>query len=350
MNSASRQSGDPVHPVWSRSALRRPTTALSRTRPTHTGRPARTGPTRPAPLRSLGEIRRTPHASVIVAVAAPHYELLQDQLGQLSRQRTAIDFEVIVADNDGRLLPSECPSARVIPATTIPGASHARDVGAAAARGRCLLFCDADDLVGPTWVEDMVRTVDRDGFVAGSFRVVPFDSPLVDDILAGNWPESGFEGRARFHERVPIASSGNMGIRRDLFEAAGGFDQRYLRSQDVALTLALRASGVLPHFAPSIGVVIRENASPVHSPAWLSRHAGAARVDLARQFRVGPGPLLLCLRALARFGKRLGEFAVTRSAQARRRVRDQFWQLVGIFGETAVGSARFRRTPTARHE
>ncbi|HEY4573152.1 MAG TPA: glycosyltransferase family A protein, partial [Thermoanaerobaculia bacterium] len=83
------------------------------------------------------------------------------QLAALTRQSWPGGWEVIVADNgstDGsrEIVESyrgRLPGLALVDASDRRGQAHARNLGAAAATGDALLFCDADDEVAPGWME-----------------------------------------------------------------------------------------------------------------------------------------------------------------------------------------------------
>ena len=85
------------------------------------------------------------------------------QLEALVRQEWSRSWEVIVADNgstDGTAaivsgFASEHPRVRLVDASTRRGPATARNVGVAHARGQLVAFCDADDVVGDSWVRAM---------------------------------------------------------------------------------------------------------------------------------------------------------------------------------------------------
>lgn len=134
-------------------------------------------------------MRAFPDASVVIPArnAAPW---IAEQLESLAHQQKAPRFEVVLADNDSsdggvqgaqdaaRLLGLDL---RVVAATGVMSASHGRNVGAEAASGEVLLFCDADDLVGPYWVADLVSAVlsTPGAVVAGALHHERFNSPGV---------------------------------------------------------------------------------------------------------------------------------------------------------------------------
>lgn len=83
---------------------------------------------------------------------------IDEQLDALMRQTYDRPFEVLLCDNgstDGTAAHvttrprCEAYELRVIDASAVPGASYARNLGAAVATGEFLAFCDADDKVSP---------------------------------------------------------------------------------------------------------------------------------------------------------------------------------------------------------
>lgn len=251
--------------------------------------------------RAAGDSRVT--VSVVIAVARNDYALLGRQLRQLSRQVPATpEFEVIVGDNDGRLDPQRLghSSVRVVDASDRRGAGHARNRAAAEAGGEVLLFCDADDLVGAEWVLEHVKGLASSDLTAGALCVVDTSDPLIDRLSSSPWPTGRFSTRAGCHEGVPIAPSNNMGVRRAAFDEVSGFPVDYLRSQDVALSLALRRAGIRPAFVPGAQVLYVTGTRTPAQRRRIHREIGAARAKLHEDFGVGPGAGSLIVRAAAR--------------------------------------------------
>lgn len=88
------------------------------------------------------------------------------QLASIAAQAYDSPWEVLVADNgssdDSRAIAlsyaASIPSLRVIDASGKRGAAHARNMGAAAATGTFLLFCDADDEMAPGYSPEQPTT------------------------------------------------------------------------------------------------------------------------------------------------------------------------------------------------
>ena len=239
--------------------------------------------------------------SVIIAVAAPDFAVLPDQLAMLASQQTAVDFEILVCDNSGSLNRESLPTDVVyVDASDTPGAAHARNRGARAAMAPVLLFCDADDLVAPDWVDCMVRGLSSHSVVAGSFRQECAGSEVWLSALNGSWPSSGFSTQIRKHEGVGFATSANMGIRAATFWSAGGFPTEYLRSQDVALSLRCIEQDEIPHFLPGAQVLKSVPDMAGKQSMRIAYRAGKSRVRLARTFGLPPRVRTVFARSLLR--------------------------------------------------
>src|SRR4051812_13101904 len=104
-----------------------------------------------------------PRISVVVVVKDGEAHLGR-QLAALDAQVGAPPFEVIIADNGSRdgtcaLVerwiqdgPSSPDRALLVDAGARPGIPFARNQGVLASTGEVIAFCDADDVVAPTWV------------------------------------------------------------------------------------------------------------------------------------------------------------------------------------------------------
>ncbi|MCT8286348.1 glycosyltransferase [Xanthomonas translucens pv. translucens] len=122
----------------------------------------------------------------------------------------------------------------------------ARNAGAAASRGRYLLFVDADTRVNTPLLAAALRAL-HTGAVGGGAQV-----QLLGDIA---WHERMAQTVfAWLFRRTGIAPGCFLFCKRSAFDAAGGFDERYYAGEDVALSRALARRGRL--------VILRE---PVHT-------------------------------------------------------------------------------------
>jgi glycosyltransferase involved in cell wall biosynthesis len=150
------------------------------------------------------------------------------QLEALTSQTYTGAWEVVVVDNGSSDGSDEIafgwshrlPHLRVVYALDRKGCSHARNVGARAARGDFLAICDADDVVEPGWLEAMAEAGRTCDIVGGRLDRVSLNSPLArswrpppsDDTL----PSLGF---------LPYAVGANCGVRTKVFRALGGWNE-----------------------------------------------------------------------------------------------------------------------------
>ena len=156
-----------------------------------------------------------PEASVIIPVSEPHYGLLAGQLRRLTNQTGSPDFEVVIADNDGRL-PAEMVGddewISVVDASGVRGPAAARNVGVEAACGGVLLFCDADDLVSLNWVDEHCRALRDVPFTGG--RLWPVDATERDRLSRlDQWPTEPHSAGLWRHEGFSFAVTANCGVR-----------------------------------------------------------------------------------------------------------------------------------------
>lgn len=182
------------------------------------------------------------------------------QLEALANQQWSEPWEVIISDNgstDETLTIVEeykkrLPRLRVVDAFDRPGPSYARNVGALAASGDLLAFCDADDEVAPGWVAAMGKALSRYDFVASSLEWEKFNPPWT---LVGGKPQH--DGVVVYHNYLPAASAWGLGIKRSIHEAIGGFDESMLRLGDVDYCWRAQLAGVKLHSVPDAVVHYR---------------------------------------------------------------------------------------------
>lgn len=191
-------------------------------------------------MKSNMSEKETGLRSVRLSVVVPclnEAETLAVQLEALARQQWSEPWEVVFADNgstDGSLQIAESyrarlPALQIIDASDRKGAPHAINRGVAAARGSMIAFCDGDDEAAEGWVRAMGEALMEHDFVAGPWEVDRLNPPWLAAARENPQPN----GLQRKHQ-LPYAGAGNMGIRKEVFEAVGGFDEscRYLFEVD----------------------------------------------------------------------------------------------------------------------
>jgi len=170
----------------------------------------------------------TPQFSVVI----PHLNEPGDLRRCLSSLQQAgakgHSFEIIVADNGSRESPQEVcdafPNTRLVVELS-PGPGPARNAGAALARGEIICFIDADCVAAPDWFDVYARYFEghpRVDFIGGEILILPRTPGKLTMLEAY---EAVFSYRVRlFVERDKFAATGNMAVRRCVFNAVGPFD------------------------------------------------------------------------------------------------------------------------------
>ena len=201
----------------------------------------------------------TPHYSVIVP-AYQAAETLHACLSALAGQTIApCDYEVIVVDDGSTDRTADVARAAGVTLITQPhaGAATARNCGAAAARGKLLLFTDADCAPVPAWIEALnAPFVDPE--VAGAKGT--YLSKQRD--LVARFTQLEYEDRydrMAGSERIDFIDTYSAAYRRDIFVLNNGFDASFLIDEDQEFSFRLAEKGYKLTFAPKAQVYHQHN-------------------------------------------------------------------------------------------
>nr|WP_091455147.1 glycosyltransferase [Actinokineospora iranica] len=211
------------------------------------------------------------------------------QLAALSRQDYGGSWEVVVVDNGSTddtaavvaRWTDRLPDLRVVRHEP-RGINGARNAGARAANGELLVYCDADDVATTGWLAAMVRASSKADLIGGYLDFTPLNSERVRMARSANPPDRlpiimGF---------LPYAVGASMGVRTEVFQALGGFDESYTGGggDDVEFSIRAQLMGCSVVFAP--GAVMRYR---LRERLWsLARQQmgyGRADAKLLRDFR-----------------------------------------------------------------
>jgi GT2 family glycosyltransferase len=219
--------------------------------------------------------------------------------------QTLRDFEWVVIDNASR--DATGAAARARGATVVrepqPGRARARNRGVATSDAQLLAFTDADCRPRPDWLEHLTACLARgEPLVAGRVVVTTSAAPNAIERFEALW-------RFRDDPQRGWAPTANLGMRREAFDAIGGFDPGYRHiGEDVDLCLRAGAAGFPLTRCPD---AIVEHAAETERRPVLRRSFEQAYAlhDLHRTHGLqaghywrNPGPLLRGDWALRRFG------------------------------------------------
>lgn len=202
-----------------------------------------------------------------ISIIIPCYnaaETIAQQLDALERQILSslqpTDWEIIVVDNRSKdesidiakSYQSRLPNLQVIVAAERAGASYARNVGAKAAQGEFMAFCDADDVVAETWVEAMYQVLLMHRFVASRF-----DHYRFNGLNTGVQVQHLQNIRPHF---LSHAGGCGIGVRAAIHHAVGGFDEEIGLLEDMEYCFKVQVSGPVLFYAEDAVIHIRHRA------------------------------------------------------------------------------------------
>jgi len=146
--------------------------------------------------------------------------------------------EIVVCDNASTDRTAEIARAAGAVLVSEPARqiSRARNAGAHGARGRFLVFVDADTLVPPPLLASALAALESDRVVGGGARVE------MEGITG-----AAAHGAVRLWNAVSrarrLAAGSFLFVRRDAFLAVGGFSEKIYASEEIWLSRALKRWG-----------------------------------------------------------------------------------------------------------
>jgi glycosyltransferase involved in cell wall biosynthesis len=217
-----------------------------------------------------------------------------------------VDHELVVVDagsgDDTARLAGQAGATVV--AAPRRNRSLARNLGVEAARGERIAFTDADCAPAAGWLEALDACLQSSPLATGPVRIETSARPNMAERFDALWRYP--------HERYAsagLATSANLGIRREAFEALGGYHDRFHHGEDTDLCMRAGDRGLQLGWCPDAEVA-HPAATGLRAVARRGFEHGASASRLARVYpgRAGrrywtsPGGLIrrgAALRALA---------------------------------------------------
>ena len=263
------------------------------------------------------------------------------QLEALTHQHWCEPWEVIVSNNGStdetlaivEQYQEKLPNLRIVDSSDHRGAAHARNVGASVAVGDALAFCDADDEVAPGWVAAMGEALSNYEFVAGKSDYNKLNEPW---LKYRNFPQQDKLQEYKYPPYLPHAASCNLGVRRSVHEAIGGFDETMLQLEDTDYCWRIQLAGIELHFVKDAVVHyrLRQMLEGLHQ----ARLWGEYNILLYKKYRPLGMPKLSSKAGVRNWWKLLKKFPQVLSKKDRAR---WMWKFAWRIGRLQ-GSLKYR--------
>lgn len=175
-------------------------------------------------------------------------DYIEDSLISLKNQ-TYKNIEIVVVDDcsaDGTAsIAKKYADKIIVKKTNIP---EAKNLGAKHAKGKILLFTDADNKLLSDWIENALENIDgcdavignvhpkgeKAILVKGIYKLCLKITPLVNNISLGG---------------IPIM------VKKDIFDKVGGFNEKFASYEDVDFLNKVKRSGKIILSKKSLGLL-----------------------------------------------------------------------------------------------
>ena len=182
------------------------------------------------------------------------------QLEALSTQEWSKPWELIISDNGctdnsieiARKYKDKFNAFKIVDSSARRGSAFARNKGVSEANADKIAFCDADDEVTPGWVAAIGDALDEHEVACGRFRFDKFNAPIVAKRSAKSWESGLYIGKF-----LPGGGSGNCGIKKNIHQSIGGFDEHLQHGEDADYFWKLQLEGYKLHVVNDAIIQIR---------------------------------------------------------------------------------------------
>lgn len=235
-------------------------------------------------------------------------EQLQNCLTSVQQRTRYLRFEVLIGTHEGMaaetrqwLKTQEQPGARVRLVGTAAGlcASAACNAVAAQAEGEYLLWLAADaEVVSPNWVGTLLnqalrpevgivgaRLTDADSNITQAGLILGLNGSIGSPFIGADPDDAGYMQRLKLAQNYSAVSATCLMVRKELFDAVGGFDEGDFAQAfaDVDLCLNIGQNGYLTVWVPQAHIqhpgILPD--APSAMEALRSKWSGQFAQDLA---------------------------------------------------------------------
>lgn len=177
------------------------------------------------------------------------------QLEALATQVVRRPFEVIVVDNQSTDATAQVAHGfadrfahlRVVTASAGAGVAYARNFGTALASGDRVVYCQADDIVRPGWLQAMSVALDSADLVGGVLDVRQINSAYVQSL---SWHPTMTELPTTMRY-LAYATGASLGVRLSVWRELNGFDETFIGGhEEVDFAWRAQLAGHTIGFAP----------------------------------------------------------------------------------------------------
>ncbi|WP_301925796.1 glycosyltransferase family 2 protein [Corynebacterium glaucum] len=134
------------------------------------------------------------------------------------------------------------------------GVTASRNIGVKNAKHDFLAFCDNDDIVAPDWLDRVREHLEEHPFIGCNLDIVAVNDPGSMSSVPASPTANGlpvWDGGFRY-----VIGAG-FGLRREVWEAVGGFDEKLGSHDDVDFSIRATIAGYEPYFAEDAIVYYR---------------------------------------------------------------------------------------------
>lgn len=225
----------------------------------------------PVPVSVVIPVRDEPRTAEAVAAV-------------LGQEGFGTDAEILVVGSGIPVLPAD-PRIAVVetPPGTSPGGNRNRGIGRA--RGRALVFLDADCVPRAGWLAALLAALENAPVVSGavSLRAAGYGATAYNVTAFAPFREGLPPGTRPFLPTLTLA------VRREAIEAAGPLDESLFRCEDVDWTMRMASRGFSLAFEPA--AVVSHHPRPSAALALSKwRESGAVSLAVRRRHAASGSP------------------------------------------------------------